>query len=634
MDSPSPIQALLARSAPSLDWLDALGSHTFDSTAPNAALQDLLSALDEDDELRQKSSEAIRELLSGRSARRLLGSAGLPRQQGLVSEVLGRIADRFLPSAPREPDLADLVETLLDREERIRAILSLEPGKVATLLDLWEQPFDAFRPAAEDALRLVGIRVAAMGLADDLHCFDAFSELARRADRAAADPTDRNGLLEAIGKCREALASQSAATEEEGVSVDRVYRLETIGKGLDRIAKLSKMLSAGSVRAGLELAAGLATDHLQEKGVVGLVQRNTQLLSRRISEHSGETGEHYITSTRKDWLEMLARACGGGVLTAGTALAKFLIAGLGLALFPEAILAAMNYAGSFLLMQALGFTLATKQPSMTAAALVKSLRQDPTGENLDGIVETTVRITRSQVAAAAGNLLAVIPAALAVDLAWRAWKGAPILDAAGAGYAMGSLNPFTTGTIPFAVLTGFLLWASSLAAGAAHNWALVRRLPEGIAASRRIQRWMGKRGAAWLGRSVGSGMAGIAGNAGLGILLALTPMAGKFLGVPLDVRHVTLSTGGLALAISSLGPAAIFSSAFLAAVAGIGVIACLNFGVSFALALGVATRAQGLSVTDKKRLTSAIWARFRRTPRDFIVPRGVAPATPQAPAAE
>lgn len=630
MDSPSPIQTLLARSAPSLDWLDALGAHILDSSTPNAALLDLIATLTDDDGLRQKSTDAIRDLLAGRSARRLLGSAGLPRQQGLVSEVFGRIADRFLPSPPRAPDLADLVETLLDREERIAAILSLDPEKVGALLALWGQPFDAFRPAAEDALRLVGIRVAAMGLADDLQCFDAFSELARRADKGS---TDTSGLLEAIDKCREALAAQSVALEEEGVSVDRVYRLETIGKGLDRIAKLSRMLTEGSVRAGLELAAGLATDHLQEKGVIGLVQRNTQLLSRRISEHSGETGEHYITSTRRDWLEMLARACGGGVLTAGTALAKFLIAGLGLALFPEAALNAFNYAGSFLIMQALGFTLATKQPSMTAAALVKSLRQDPTGENLDGIVETTVRITRSQVAAAAGNLLAVIPAALAVDLAWRTWKGVSILDAAGAGYAMGSLNPFTTGTIPFAILTGFLLWLSSIAAGAAHNWALVRRLPEGIAASRRIQRWMGKRGAAWLGRSVGSGMAGIAGNAGLGVLLALTPMAGKFLGVPLDVRHVTLSTGGLALAISTLGPAAIFSSAFLAAVAGIGVIACLNFGVSFALALGVATRAQGLSVTDKKRLTAAIWARFRQTPRDFIVPRGASHSAAETSAA-
>ena len=60
----------------------------------------------------------------------------------------------------------------------------------------------------------------------------------------------------------------------------------------------------------------------------------------------------------------------------------------------------------------------------------------------------------------------------------------------------------------------------------------------------------------------------------------MTPVVGKFFGMPLEVRHVTLSTGSLALAGCTLGFGA---PHFLAAFSGIGVMLALNFGVSFAL---------------------------------------------------
>ncbi len=83
----------------------------------------------------------------------------------------------------------------------------------------------------------------------------------------------------------------------------------------------------------------------------------------------GATGEHYITRNRAEWWDMLRRACGGGLVIAGTTLMKFAIGALGLSAFWGGFWAGMNYAVSFVMVQLLHWTVATKQPAMTAPAM-------------------------------------------------------------------------------------------------------------------------------------------------------------------------------------------------------------------------------------------------------------------------
>ena len=78
---------------------------------------------------------------------------------------------------------------------------------------------------------------------------------------------------------------------------------------------------------------------------------------------------------------------------------------------------------------------------------------------------------------------------------------------------------------------------------------------------------------------------GWATNVALGFLLGFAPAVGRFFGIPFDVRHVTLSTGQLALAASSLGERWFDEGAFLRGLAGIGVMFVLNLSVAFSLSL-------------------------------------------------
>ena len=97
-------------------------------------------------------------------------------------------------------------------------------------------------------------------------------------------------------------------------------------------------------------------------------------------------------------------------------------------------------------------------------------------------------------------------------------------------------------------------------------------------------------------------------------MLGMTPVLGKFFGLPLDVRHVTLSSGTLALALAEQAAPRLTSPDALAAIAGIGVIFVLNLGVSFFLAMTVALRAKEVPRRDRWALLSAIVRRFLHGP--------------------
>lgn len=276
--------------------------------------------------------------------------------------------------------------------------------------------------------------------------------------------------------------------------------------------------------------------------------------------------------------------------------------------------------------------LATKQPSMTGAALASILHRCRDDARSDELVSYVQRIVRSQLAAAFGNIIAVGAGAVVFSLLWRFAFGSAFLSVETAEYAVKSMNPIRSGTIFFAILTGVILWLSSLAGGWIENWAVYHQLPRAIAEHRlgsafkpeRVQRFS---------ESFAENIAPWGSSIVLGFMLGMTPSIGHFFGIPLDVRHVTLSTGTLALGITSRGPVVLGSGALIWAGLGIAVTFVMNLGVSFYLALRLALRAQDFSPADKQEILRTLWRRFWAAPRQFFLPPGqdASPAPEPAP---
>jgi site-specific recombinase len=152
------------------------------------------------------------------------------------------------------------------------------------------------------------------------------------------------------------------------------------------------------------------------------------------------------------------------------------------------------------------------------------------------------------------------------------------------------------------------------------NWAVYRQLPEALAHQPRLVHAFGReamqRAAQWFERNV----AGLGGNVALGFLLGMTPVVAAFFGVALDARHVTLSTGSLALSAATIGASVFGDPSFWLACAGIAVVGVLNLGVSFSLALMVAIRATRPRGLSRRRVYRAVLARLVTSPRDFLLP--------------
>ncbi|MDQ3234950.1 MAG: site-specific recombinase, partial [Pseudobdellovibrionaceae bacterium] len=372
--------------------------------------------------------------------------------------------------------------------------------------------------------------------------------------------------------------------------------------------------------AGLKLLLSeLIHAAASHRNVSSLFQGNIQLLALRVVEHAGTSGEHYITRTRKEYWHMLRSAAGGGILTVGTSWLKYAVARSKAPAFIEALAHWLNFSSSFLLMQALHFTLATKQPSMTASALAKKLSMGKGSDKGLALASEIRMIVRSQLAAAVGNIGLAIPTAFLV--AWIVMKlnGKPLFTMDFAAYSVESLHPFKSLTLLYAAMTGVLLWVSSLIAGWVENWVAFQKIPDRLRDNRRLKLAFGAHSGGYCADFLTRNISGIAGNITLGFLLAMLPFVGRIMGLPMDVRHVTLSSAQLAISVYS-GVDHLSRSAIAWAALGIICTGLLNFGVSFWLALSVATRAQRVRKTVKRAVLKQFFHLFRTQPLSFFVP--------------
>jgi site-specific recombinase len=622
--------------------------------APAAAtrLALLVRVLESESTTRQAVARLVAHIAAEARGLKLFAQVGLPGRQGFFSELTDRVLRRVLPVPPDPERLSELLLRLFPSLAEVGWLESLPSASLARLLSLVTEPQHPLpAPAAVlrahlvDALTLLSTQTAALGLAEDVRdrspevAFRAspFLRLRRSCDSVLARDAAVDSLRElnaALAECRQVVIIVTSHLEQSGVSVDLVYRLERIRRGLERMEAIARVLGAARgeerCREGLVLVAGLLRHAYADRSVRQLVRTNTRLLARKVIERTGHSGEHYITSTRAEFHAMVHSAAGGGLLTAFTAALKFFLGGLALAPFFAGLFSALNYAGSFVLMQLLGFTLATKQPSMTAATLAGAIGEGAPGR-VERLVELIPRVTRSQLAAALGNLSCVLPAAVGLAVAFQLVTERSLLTPDKAQAVVESLHPWRGATLAWAAFTGVLLWASSMAAGWLENFLVYRRIPEALAHHRGLRGLLGEARARRLADGVLRHSAGVGGSVMLGVLLAVAPGVGGFFGLPLDVRHVTLSFGSLAFAGCALGPEAVTHPDFLAALLGVLGIGALNFGVSFALALAVALRARDASLlSDGLVLIRELAARFLRAPHAFLLPPQETPAPPVA----
>ena len=602
-----------------------------------ARLRLLLNAADTQPAFRERLQAMLRAFWRDADTAALFAEFGFGARHSLAGEVGRRLRVRWLPQTPETPDLAELFQ-LLFRADDARWIEQLDTEtleRIATLVD--PGGGSGWRVAMLDATTILVSAVHASGHLTPLRRrMDAqarsdnpFRQLVRCADALRdavledrhADALREGALLRALlDACRRAADSVRDHLEEFGVSVDIVYELDQMRRRTLRIEALLNCVISPRPLAELR-ALTLELLHVadDEQGLRRLLARHWSLLARQVAERCAETGSHYITRDRAEWRAMLRAALGGGAVIAGTTYLKFAIGALGLAAFWSGFWAGINYAASFVVIMLLHWTVATKQPAMTAPAMAETLSAGTGDEQVEALVDRVAQLIRSQVAGIIGNLAACAPLALLVQLGWQAIFGVPLVGEQQADYVLHSLTLLGP-TLLFAAFTGVLLFASSLIAGWAENAFVYWRLDSAIAWNPRIVARLGALRAQRWARWWRENISGLVANVSLGLMLGLVPAILSFFALPIEVRHVTLSTGQLAAAAGALGLDVLREPAFWWCVAGIALTGVLNVTVSFWLAFKVALRSRGIQVRERERIRAAIRRRIRSAPLSFLWP--------------
>ncbi|MES2283578.1 MAG: site-specific recombinase [Pseudomonadota bacterium] len=573
----------------------------------------------------------------------LLGDFGFAPRTAFMSELAERLRRKMLPGTPETNDASELFPLVAPTRFDAQWLGALEEAQVNQLVALLSSEPEAdalhWQHSLMDALTYCTAQIRATGFSPELRL---------RMDKAAGDvrafhalPSDIEELRRALfnqqgdeetlrlmikqyrdrlDACRLAVNSVYTHLEENGISIGMVFRLRQLRARIMRVRELlDALLSPTPAMTAVRLLIRRVIIGQESKSIGALISANSTLLSAKMAERSAETGEHYITRDRAEYKEMLGKAMGGGAVTALTTLLKFMVVAIGLSAFWSGFWAGVAYSASFIMIQLLHLTLATKQPAMTAPAMAAKLKDINSADAVNEFVDEVTHLVRSQVAAVFGNVFMVIPAVLLVNVIVQLLMGRPMISHKEAEHVLHTLTLLGP-TLLWAAFTGMILFAASMIAGWAENWFVLHHLDSAIRHNPRFTAVLGAERAARWSTFMRENISGFASNISLGFMLGLIPPFTGFFGFELEARHVTLSTGQLAAAASSIGLEVLKMPIFWWSVAAIPLIGALNLGVSFYCAFRLALQAHNVSGVDRARIRAVIWQRWRSHPRSFFVP--------------
>ena len=632
------------------DWIRG-GGQVGDSASLRMAL--FLDTVEASAELTIRLQVWWRTLIDTVDGTTLLSDYGFASRNAFVSELVERLHYKILPASPETSDASELFALLMPSEQDAQWLAAVPESILQRLGHLLSAPATGQHIQAHprltywqntllEAITFCTSQIRAAGFSPEIRLrmstpaqqSTPFHTLAADFDMlrdAWLSQLDGNGasqdVVEAaqhfraqLDACRQAASSVYTHLDSHGISVDLVFRLRQLRERVLRIrALLDCLLGEPAHLQTAHLIANLASVGQNQRSLRALFSNSTSLLAAKVAERSSEVGEHYITRTRGEYRAMLGNAAGGGALTALTTFLKFAVMAMGLSAFWYGFWSGLVYAASFVVIQLLHFTLATKQPAMTAPAMAAKLKDFSDASALQDFVDEVTHLVRSQVAAVLGNVAVVFPSVVALSVALQLALDQPMITAKEAAYVLQSLTLLGP-SLMFAAFTGVLLFASSILAGWVENWFVLHRLDSAIRYNPRIARALGAARADSWAHFMRQNVSGFAANISLGFMLGLLPAVLGFVGLGLDVRHVTLSAGQLGAACASLGWEVLRNPALWWAVASLPLIGALNVGVSFYLAFRVALRAHSVSGLGRMRITRAVLTRLRQAPMSFLWP--------------
>jgi site-specific recombinase len=585
-----------------------------------------------------------------------LTESGIPLARGFWQEFFGRVRHKLLPSLQNENDFLYVLNRVFFRNRDYQWVEYIPR-------DTWIRFFESIGLSLHmddrrilhqllQSLKVLAFQVAQLGLEKEIRNYispeqqenNPFVEqnyrvhaleesLLREAETHAPSASALGAEIAAtLEQCYACIAYIREQSYGRGASLHQTYTLIILANRLDRISILVDLLDNDQhfdTGKFVDFFRMLIRNENRKNSIREFMSQSMGYLAYQIAEHKGSKGSKYITSSWAEYNSMLRSAMGGGAWVCLIVFIKNLLMKLELPVFWHGFAYSVNYSVGFLLIEETHTTLATKQPAFTASAVAGSLdtRKNEREPNLYNLAVTVAKVSRSQIASFAGNLVVVFPGAWLI--AWLYEKIAKVKMVAGPAAAkmLEDQHPWHSLSLLYACNTGFFLFLSGIIAGYIQNKIQYGHIRERLTTHPILRLSLPADQLHRIARYIEKHAGSIIGNIALGFFLGMAGFIGEIFGIRFDIRHITISAGNTAIAAYGLGLNNIPRWYLLQVVIGVIGIGLLNFLVSFSLAFFVAVRSRGIRLNKYPAFLGILWRYFRSNPLDFIRPRRRSPQT-------
>ena len=607
-----------------------------------------LAYLKNNEEIKNNFRDYLFILFSNKSFAKALTDANILSENAFFPELKKRISYKFLPPVEDENTVSYIIsKVLFNPKSDSNYIKNINPEDGSEFFKLMEIEKISSLPKVKKellisanilALRSVGNALEA-GIAKMVPEYKNFdnpfvalqSELDSLIGRFKEDENlqinskdvDYKQIKIYLQQCLDFVDKAFKNACKFGISSKINQSLLKIRQQLRRIQDIIPILVVDNEEDVLINSKNLVSNTLKynshRNNVRELIDDSTRLISHLITSHTAETGTHYIATSSKEYLKMFWKASGGGIIVGFLCIFKMMMSYSHGSEFSHAVLYSLNYAFGFIIIYLLGFTLATKQPAMTAATMAKVLSDESSSDkNYKEFANLVAKLSRTQFIAFVGNVLWSFPMALAIiyGMDWVLDKNFAV---AKADKLLKDLNPIESKAILHACIAGFFLFISGIISGNISNSSIFNQVPERISQSPFLNQVIGAKNSKKLSDFYTKHWAGIISNFWFGIFLGVIAPLGVFLGLDLDIRHITFSAGNFALALYGKG-FDIDTYTFVISLVTIFLIGAFNFIVSFGLSMLLAFRSRKVNFGELTIIYKSILKYFIKNPLRFFIP--------------
>ncbi len=621
----------------------------------NITLRELLDHLIEFDTHRVILSNYLGSILSDKSFRIMVSDAGILQDSDFLYEIRKRISSKILPYQPKKDTLEYVLNQVFYKETDFVWINKIPMHELIELVEILQLPdiyqFDkAEEGALSEILYAMGVLTQRMSgrsmetsilnmipkynhLGSPFLGFEnEFLEIESRLRKGEVQFVDANDLnykqmVILYKQCVDLVKHAYKNSATFGITLKVNQSLLRIRQQLDRIKTLIDFLIVNTPKDRIEntvkLSLKLIEYNCYKNNVSKLIAESTQVVSYEITQYTAKTGEHYITETAKEYFNMFKASLGAGLVVGFLCIFKVLLSKADTSDFGFAFLYSMNYAVGFIVIYLCGFALATKQPAMTASYIIKAIEegrktQTSTTEQHSAFANLFARLFRSQFIAFVGNVIMAFAVALLLIWSIDRITGINITDTKW-HTLLNDSSPVHSWAIFHAAIAGVFLFLSGIISGNVSNKnkhnQVYYRIQENPFLKSTIGAYKANKLAGWLERK----WPGIISNFWFGIFMGSTHSIGIFLGLNLDIRHITFVSGNIALGAYG-ADFQLTAITWLWCLLGIFFVGLINFTVSFGLSLGLAFRSRDIPWVEVFSLQKSVWKHFKKQPLHFFFP--------------